>query len=313
MIYELLIMTVGWLYPAFATYNCLNGNLRSQVPWMKYWIVFGLFNAFHYFTAYLEPWVPCLSGFKLFVLCWLLPNVGSGCQLIYDEVVDPLLKRNKQAITLTVDGISTVSSSMMRELVKMIYHLMVDVVEQCWLMTRNANDINVTPRLQTAINEVIGELRAARQAAIFMPGSLPQAVHLPLEGGTLSIAGGPSAFRAAAASEDLPNDLSSLSVLLAESLAAERMQLLQLIDSQMHLVSSEQTLAITMPERPLKPKRGKRKSLDAAEAARRAQQLEQELDVERAYQEYCEAAQEREHEHEHEHEQRGGEKVAEQH
>ncbi|TDG41979.1 hypothetical protein AWZ03_011598 [Drosophila navojoa] len=266
---------------------------------MKYWIVFGLFNAFHYFTACLEPWVPFLCGFKLFLLFWLLPNIGSGCQLIYDEIVDPLLKINKEVINHAVDSISAVSSSMMRELIKMVYHLMVDVVEQCWLMTRYASDTNVTPRLQTAINEVIGELRAARQAAIFLPDSILQ---LPLEG-TLSIAGAPSAFRAAASVEDLPNDLSSLSVLLAESLAAERMQLLQLVDSQMHLVSSKYTFdkpqAITMPERPPKPKRGKRKSLDAAAAAQRAQQLEQELEVERAYQEYCAAAKECDREHEH--------------
>lgn len=311
MIYELLIMTIGWLYPAYATYNSLNGNLRSQVPWLKYWIVFGVFNAFHYYTISLESWVPFLSGFKLFVLFWLLPNVGSGCQMIHDEVVDPLLKSNKEAINQTVDTISTVSSSMMRELVKMIYHLLVDVVEQCWLMTRNANDMHVAPRLQTAINEVIGELRAARQAAILMPYPRPQAVQdtpqQQLPQLTQAIAGVPSAFGAAAAAEELPNDVSSLSVLLAESLAAERMQLLQLVDSQVHLVSNEQIFdepeAITMPERPLKPKRGKRKSLDAAAAARQAQQLEQELDVERAYQEYCEAAQE--------YEQRGGEKVVE--
>ncbi|XP_064538780.1 receptor expression-enhancing protein 1 [Drosophila montana] len=303
MIYEFIIMLIGWLYPAFATYNSLNGNLRSQVSWMKYWIVFGVFNAFHFFTGCLEPWVPFLSGFKLFILCWLLPSLGSGSQFIHDDILDPLLKSNKEAINRTVDSVSSVSSALLRELVKMIYHLLVDVVEQCWLMTRNANDIHVTPRLQAAINEQAAIQLEDVNTVEPQPPSPPSPPTPPSPPRPKPDASQPSngAFRAAALSSSMVDDQLSLRILLAEAVSAERMQLCQQLSSSEHLapihshvraVPPITTKPTPKPQRPPKPKRGKRKHLEAA-AARF--QLEMDLDADRAYREYCDADDEEKH------------------
>ncbi|KAM8719772.1 hypothetical protein ACLKA7_005919 [Drosophila subpalustris] len=159
------MLIIGWLYPAYATYASLGGNPTNQTKWMKYWIVFGIFTSFHFLTGCLENWVPLFAGFKLCVLLWLLPNFGGGCQLIHDDLIDPLMCRNRMLIQQAFNGVSDMASALLRELIKMVYHLLVDVVEQCWQLTRNADDIHVPTRLQAAINEVIAELRAARQAA----------------------------------------------------------------------------------------------------------------------------------------------------
>ncbi|XP_034101978.1 receptor expression-enhancing protein 3 [Drosophila albomicans] len=167
MLYEFVVMVIGCVYPAYATYSTLSGsgNQQSQLSWMKYWIVFGGFIVLHFISSCIEFWVPFLASLKLCLLLWLLPSIGGGCHLIHDEYIAPLLMRNQETIYQTIESLSHLSCTVLRELVKWVYNLLVDVVEKCWQLTRNANDINVTPRLQVAINEVISELRAAHQAA----------------------------------------------------------------------------------------------------------------------------------------------------
>ncbi|XP_034480782.1 HVA22-like protein h [Drosophila innubila] len=237
MIYEFLMLIFGWLYPAYATYASLGANQANQVKWMKYWIVFGIFTSFHFLTGCLECWVPFFAAFKLCVLLWLLPNLGGGCQLILEELLDPLMCRNRMIIQQAFNGVSDISSALLRELIKMVYHLLVDVVEQCWQLTRNADDIHVPTRLQAAINEVIAELRAARQAAapvpVVTPSAAPAALALlpavaPPEPLPLDVQPNPIAnstpiplVRAANLTDD---DAIQLRILLAEAASAIRMQ-----------------------------------------------------------------------------------------
>jgi len=95
--------------------------------------------------------ISILAGFKVCLLVWLLPGLGNGSELICDEFVDPVLTRNKATIHEAINIVSDVTSCFLSELVKIIYHFLVDVVEQCWQLTRNGNDIYVTPRLQVLL------------------------------------------------------------------------------------------------------------------------------------------------------------------
>lgn len=254
MLYELIILIFGWLYPAFASYNG-NNSQRAQVTWLKFWIVFGVFNAVHFFTSCLEPYVPFLGSFKLCLLFWLLPTMGGGCLLVYDELIDPLMQRNKHTIRSAFDGMTNVSSALLRELVKMIYHLLVDIVEQCWQLTRNADDIHVTPRLQSAINEVIAELRIARtQAATEVTGGSSQLQLQLLDESSecLSEEGG------ADTQEEQKQEQTQLLIQLGEANSARRMQLSLELASREHLAPINSPLRKLPPPQP-KPKRGKRK------------------------------------------------------
>lgn len=254
MLYELIILIFGWLYPAFASYNG-NNSQRAQVTWLKFWIVFGVFNAVHFFTSCLEPYVPFLGSFKLCLLFWLLPTMGGGCLLVYDELIDPLMQRNKHTIRSAFDGMTNVSSALLRELVKMIYHLLVDIVEQCWQLTRNADDIHVTPRLQSAINEVIAELRIARtQAATEVTGGSSQLQLQLLDESSecLSEEGG------ADTQEEQKKEQTQLLIQLGEANSARRMQLSLELASREHLAPINSPLRKLPPPQP-KPKRGKRK------------------------------------------------------
>lgn len=248
MIYEFLMLIIGWLYPAYATYASLSANPVNQIKWMKYWIVFGIFTSFHFLTGCLDCWVPFFTGFKLCVLLWLLPSLGGGCQLIHDELVDPLMNRNKMIIQQAFNGVSDMASALLRELIKMVYHLLVDVVEQCWQLTRNADDIHVPTRLQAAINEVIAELRAARQAAapapaeaelalVPVPVPVPDAV--PHQEPLLEVNRNPIAnfepIPSANNSNLTDDDAIQLRILLAEAASAIRMQWSLLSANQEHL------------------------------------------------------------------------------
>ncbi|XP_017851326.1 putative HVA22-like protein g [Drosophila busckii] len=170
MLYEFILLLLGCLYPAFATYNSLDANQQQlQIIWLKYWIIFGCAVALHLMTTWLENWVPFLSSFKLFVVCWLLPNLGGGSLLLHDKFVEPFMQRNIKVMNEVLTGVTLVSSAIMRELIKTMYQLLVDVFEQCWLLTRNSEELCVTPRLQASINDVIAELREARHAMDVKP------------------------------------------------------------------------------------------------------------------------------------------------
>lgn len=254
MLYELIILIFGWLYPAFASYNG-NNSQRAQVTWLKFWIVFGVFNAVHFFTSCLEPYVPFLGSFKLCLLFWLLPTMGGGCLLVYDELIDPLMQRNKHTIRSAFDGMTNVSSALLRELVKMIYHLLVDIVEQCWQLTRNADDIHVTPRLQSAINEVIAELRIARtQAATEVTGGSSQLQLQLLDESSECL----SEEGEADTQEEQKKEQTQLLIQLGEANSARRMQLSLELASREHLAPINSPLRKLPPPQP-KPKRGKRK------------------------------------------------------
>lgn len=280
MLYELIILIFGWLYPAFASYNGHNSQ-RAQVTWLKFWIVFGVFNAVHFFTSCLEPYVPFLGSFKLCLLFWLLPTMGGGCLLVYDELIDPLMQRNKHTIRSAFDGMTNVSSALLRELVKMIYHLLVDIVEQCWQLTRNADDIHVTPRLQSAINEVIAELRIARtQAATEGTGGGSQLQLQLLDESSDCLNEGGGAATQEQQKKGLEQDQTQLLIQLEEANSARRMQLSLELASREHLAPINSSLHKLPPPQPAKPKRGKRK-LDTP------LQLAQMDEVDRVYHEEC--------------------------
>ncbi|KAH8415398.1 hypothetical protein KR222_010164 [Zaprionus bogoriensis] len=296
MINELIILVVGCLYPAFATYNDFNGGhpctqcaQRSQQPcpaWVKYWIVFGAFSALHFVTAALEPYVPLLGGFKICLLFWLLPTVGAGAHLVHDELIDPLMRGNQVTIHNAFEGMTHVSSVLLCELVKVVYRLLVDIVEHSWQFTRNSEDLQVTPRLQSAINEVIAELRVARQAASLRDHLLPscsssmdaskqeqdyqQEEQQPEQEQPeqeqlqpeLEPEPEPEQLQPEA-KEQLEDELDMrLRILLAEASSGRRMQLGLQLAHQEHLVpiSSSSCRRLCTPAVPPKPRRGKRKS-----------------------------------------------------
>ncbi|XP_032597164.1 receptor expression-enhancing protein 4 [Drosophila grimshawi] len=120
MIYDFITMLMFWLYPAFASHNSLNASEDNQVPWMKYWIVFGFFNAISCLTSGLETWMPFLKTLKFAIMCWMQPSLGGGYQLILDRWLGPLLRRNSAKIQVILDVVSNMSSIILRELIKMV-------------------------------------------------------------------------------------------------------------------------------------------------------------------------------------------------
>ncbi|KAH8264725.1 hypothetical protein KR044_004521 [Drosophila immigrans] len=178
---------------------------------------------------------------------------------------------------------------MLRELVKWVYHLLVDVVEQCWQLTRNADDINVTPRLQLAINEVIAELRVARQAATtttpatslqLMPmlaETENEEVDKELGEPELQLEQPKPVVKTGGAK--ISDDQMQLRIQLAEAASARRMLLSLQSSFQEHLAPIN-----VKPQTKQKPKS---KSKQQTSDNRRPQSTADEADL--AYQEFCES------------------------
>ncbi|XP_030380999.1 uncharacterized protein LOC115628883 [Scaptodrosophila lebanonensis] len=156
-IVRLSSLLVGCVYPAFASYKILNGKSRSereQNIWLSYWIAYGVYAIIEFFSVGLIWWVPFINEFKLFFLCWLLPTVGGGSELIYDDFLCPFFTRNESAIDQAITTISIKSGEILSELVQLLYSILVVIAEQCCIMRQNG-DMHLTPSIEAALNEVL--------------------------------------------------------------------------------------------------------------------------------------------------------------
>jgi len=112
-------LTVGFVYPAYASYKALEtASSENASTWLTYWVVFTLFTLFEY----LGDWV--LSSFsfyyvlKVVFVVWLQMPPVPGATKVFVNYLQPLLKRHEQSIDRALDegftraetGISTIRS-----------------------------------------------------------------------------------------------------------------------------------------------------------------------------------------------------------
>nr|CAQ53306.1 CG11697-PA [Drosophila melanogaster] len=162
MIYAIVIhilsLLVGCFYPAFASYkilksqNCSVNDLRG---WLIYWTAYGVYVAFDYFTAGLLAFIPLLSEFKVLLLIWMLPSVGGGSEVIYEEFLrsfscnesfDQVLGR----ITLEWGEL------VWQQVCSVLSHLMV-LADRYLLPSGHRPALQITPSIEDLVNDAIAK------------------------------------------------------------------------------------------------------------------------------------------------------------
>ncbi|KAG5052470.1 hypothetical protein AAZX31_02G185500 [Glycine max] len=93
---RILILILGYAYPAFECYKTLEKNkvdIEELLFWCKYWIIMAQFTVLEKFTDIFIGWLPMYGLMKLvlFVYLWYPKTKGTG--YVYETVLGPYVSR----------------------------------------------------------------------------------------------------------------------------------------------------------------------------------------------------------------------------
>jgi len=92
----------------------------QQIIWLKYWVVYGFFDAADYFVDRFLFWFPFYNWLKAGFLCWIFLEYdhSRGCLVLYDRFIRPFLTKHSTKIDQGIDqgltGVSQASSEIMQ-------------------------------------------------------------------------------------------------------------------------------------------------------------------------------------------------------
>lgn len=105
MIFDMLVVIVGVLLPAYGTYKSLRQKASTnRLIWLRYWVVFGFYHSIISIADILIFWLPLYSTGKVLVLLWLSSSKASGAQIVYNFAILPLLKDREAVIDKKIEG-----------------------------------------------------------------------------------------------------------------------------------------------------------------------------------------------------------------
>ncbi|KAL0235117.1 hypothetical protein GEMRC1_001699 [Eukaryota sp. GEM-RC1] len=105
MVFALIHLFFGVLYPAFLTFTALEEEDEvSQKRWLQYWVCFAVLSTFQKFADFLISWIPFYSIGKI-VLLYLMtsPRSSKTTEYIYDMIVSSFLRRHKDRINESLE------------------------------------------------------------------------------------------------------------------------------------------------------------------------------------------------------------------
>ncbi|KAH8354745.1 hypothetical protein KR084_005906, partial [Drosophila pseudotakahashii] len=157
---RLLTLLVGCFYPAFASYKILNGQKHSEGElrlWMSYWIVYGVFVVFDFLTASLVAFIPFLNEIKLLFLFWLLPTVGGGNEVIYEELLRSFFSNNEFSFDQVLTHVTLAGGDLVGQLVSAVFGQLMAVADSCFLSRGHRPALQITPSIEDLVNDVIAK------------------------------------------------------------------------------------------------------------------------------------------------------------
>ena len=94
-----LCNVIGFLYPAFKSFQALENRVSSEVTqWLIYWVVFSFFSIIEVFVDVLLYWIPFYYSFKVAFLLWAMMPQTRGAKFLYDSFLKDFLKKNESKI-----------------------------------------------------------------------------------------------------------------------------------------------------------------------------------------------------------------------
>ncbi|XP_042895123.1 receptor expression-enhancing protein 5 isoform X2 [Parasteatoda tepidariorum] len=83
------------LYPAYASFRQMQMDEVTGFHWLKYWIIFSLFQAVEYFLW----WIPGFRWAKFIFLIWcFLPIPYNGSAVVYNNYIHPFFEKNSETV-----------------------------------------------------------------------------------------------------------------------------------------------------------------------------------------------------------------------
>ncbi|OQV13757.1 putative Receptor expression-enhancing protein 2 [Hypsibius exemplaris] len=117
LVSRLVILCLGILYPAYASYKAIRTKSpKDYVKWMMYWVVFSLFLALETVTdIFLAFWFPFYYELKIVIVLWLMMPATRGSSVLYRKFVHPLLVENEEHLDAYIERAKSDSYSVFKE------------------------------------------------------------------------------------------------------------------------------------------------------------------------------------------------------
>jgi receptor expression-enhancing protein 5/6 len=99
------VLTV--VYPAFKSIKALEtkDTEDDDKVWLTYWVVFGVFTLLDEFAFFILNLIPFYWYIRLGFFVWLMAPQTQGAQIVYKNVLRPLLNQHKDRIQKIIDDV----------------------------------------------------------------------------------------------------------------------------------------------------------------------------------------------------------------
>ncbi|KAL4476154.1 hypothetical protein ABPG74_009887 [Tetrahymena malaccensis] len=96
---SLICNVVGFIYPAYMSFKALETTENNDdKQWLTYWVVYSLFTVLDTFIGFTLSFIPFYYFLKLAFFVYLFHPKTLGAVIVYDKVVQPLLKKYESDI-----------------------------------------------------------------------------------------------------------------------------------------------------------------------------------------------------------------------
>lgn len=98
--WTILVTAITVLYPAVHSIRAIESNDGGDDDkiWLTYWMVFGLINVAETFFGFIFYFIPYWDWIRLVLFIWLLLPNFNGAKVIYEKIIQPILRDNKSVI-----------------------------------------------------------------------------------------------------------------------------------------------------------------------------------------------------------------------
>merc|ERR1712071_232445 len=93
-----LCSIVGFVYPAFKSFEAIENKGKDDTQWLIYWVVYAFFSIIEVFVDMLLYWIPFYYAFKMAFLLWAMLPQTKGAKFLYDSFLKDFLKKNESKI-----------------------------------------------------------------------------------------------------------------------------------------------------------------------------------------------------------------------
>lgn len=113
----ILTVIITVVYPAFKSIQALEtkGDDEDDKIWLTYWVVFGTFTLLDEFGSVVLQFIPFYFYIKLGFFVWMMLPQTKGSKIVYENVLRPMLLKNKDKIEKFIAEVKGGASSVLDE------------------------------------------------------------------------------------------------------------------------------------------------------------------------------------------------------